>query len=253
MNSVPPKNDLRSGPLPQATRRGITQENPCAACAVREMTVCAPLSDDEQRRLYGISTTMKLEPRKTIFEEGDPAEHVFNITSGSVSLSKSLPDGRRQITGFLYPGDFLGLAHNITYAYSAETLNHVCICRFPRKKFEEMLREFPHMERRLLTIASNELATAQDQMLLLGRKTAVERLSSFLIGLSDRMTARGAAPGMIDLPMGRGEIADYLGLTIETVSRTFTKLKQVGALALPDASSVRVVDVAKMRDLASGS
>ncbi|MCW5750548.1 MAG: helix-turn-helix domain-containing protein [Alphaproteobacteria bacterium] len=217
------------------------------------MTVCAPLDDEEQRRLRAISTTLKLEPRRMVFEEGAPAEYVYNITSGAVSLSKSLADGRRQITGFLYPGDFLGLTHNVAYAYTAETLTHVCICRFPRKKFEEMLLALPQMEHRLLTIASNELATAQDQMLLLGRKTASERLASFLVGLIDRQAARGGAIDVIDLPMGRGEIADYLGLTIETVSRTFTKLKQAGAIALPDANSVRIIGAGRLRDLASGN
>lgn len=245
-------NNLRWGPLPQPERRDLPKENPCAACAVRDMTVCAPLTDEEQRLLKSISADIHLDPRKTLFDEGDPADHVFNITEGAVALSKSLPDGRRQITGFLYPGDFLGLAHNVSYAYGAETLTPVTICRFPRRKFEEMLGRFPHMERRLLTIASNELATAQDQMLLLGRKTAVERLASFLLKLSERQVARGQSGTVMPLPMGRGEIADYLGLTIETVSRTFTRLRQDAAIVLPDSASVKVVNMSRLRELASG-
>ena len=96
----------------------------------------------------------------------------MTIVEGAVKVYKLMPDGRRQITGFLFDGDLLGLAVNETYTYSAEALTPVAVCRFPRRQFERLLDDFPKMERRLLAIASNELAASQEQMMVLGRKTA---------------------------------------------------------------------------------
>ena len=113
-------------------------------------------------------------------------------------------------------------------------------CRFARKPLEQFLGEVPKMERQLLTIASNELAAAQEQMVLLGRKTAREKLASFLITLSHRMRRLGKSEEVLDLPMSRADIADYLGLTTETVSRTFTQFRTAGLIELPKAGGVRL-------------
>lgn len=160
-----------------------------------------------------------------IFEETAPASCVFNVKEGAVKAYKLLPDGRRQITGFLFPGDFLGLVHNDEYVYSAEALIATELCRFPRRKFEALLDELPKLAQRLLVMASHELSAAQDRMMLLGRKTARERVVSFLLMLSHAAERRGQQNNPVVLPMPRGDIADYLGLTIETVSRTITQLK----------------------------
>ena len=118
-------------------------------------------------------------------------EHVFNVTSGVVKLYKLMLDGRRQITGFLLPGDFLGLASRTGYSYSAEAVTPVSLCRFPRHRLEEAFDRFPHLQRRLFDIANDELVAAQDQMLLLGRKTALEKnILIFIVPLRAR-----AAPG----------------------------------------------------------
>jgi CRP/FNR family transcriptional regulator len=194
--------------------------------------VCAALSADELARLREITTELRAAPRQTIFHEGDPADHLFNVTGGAVRLFKLLPDGRRQITGFLFPGDFLGFAMNDSYAFTAEAITEVSLCRFPRLKLEALLDQFPKMERRLLGMASNELAAAQDQMLLLGRKTAEEKVASFLLLLSRRATERGQPEDPISLPMTRSDIGDCLGLTIETVSRILTRLKKSGVIAM---------------------
>jgi CRP/FNR family transcriptional regulator len=221
--------------------------NPCSACSVRQMTVCAVLDDDDQRRLASIMTQHRVEEGRTIFSEADPAEYVFNVTSGAVKVYKLLPDGRRQVTGFLFPGDFLGLTHNEVYAYTAEALAPMTVCRFPRQKLEALLDEFPILERRLLGMASHELAAAQDQMVLLGRKTARERLISFLLNLSRAQERHGRSDNPVDLPMGRTDIADYLGLTIETVSRTFTQLRKDGLIQLLEGGSVRLVKTERLQ------
>lgn len=227
--------------------------SPCAACAVRDMAFCGALNPDEMPRLLAILTTIEIEPHQPILDEGEPADYLFNVTGGAVKLYKLLPDGRRQITGFLFDGDFLGIAMNERYAYSAEAVDKVSLCRFPRRKLEGLLDEFPKLEKRLLGMASNELVQAQDQILLLGRKTAQEKIVSFLLSLSNRAARRGDVQSPISLPMGRADIADYLGLTTETVSRTITHLKRDGLIRLLQGGMVELPDLAALRDLADGS
>ena len=227
--------------------------NPCAACSIREMSICAVLDNSELSRMAAIARTQSLSPRQTIIDEGESAESLFNITGGAVKLYKLLPDGRRQITGFLFQGDFLGIALNQEYAYSAEAVSDVTLCRFPRVRFEALLDEFPKLEKQLLEVASNELAQAQDQMLLLGRKTAREKVVSFLLSVSERARQRGDAPSPISLPMSRADIADYLGLTTETVSRTFTNLKSSSAIRLLPGNMVELSDRETLQNLSDGS
>jgi len=225
---------------------------PCDTCRAREFSACASLTGEEQKRLAAIMRTINVEPHCSIFDEADPAEYVFNITAGAVKVYKLLGDGRRQITGFLFAGDFLGLIHNEAYAYSAEALVPTKLCRFPRRRLEALLVEIPHLEQRLLAMASHELAAAQDQMVLLGRKSARERVVSFILMLSDLATRHGRPNDPVLLPMSRSEIADYLGLTTETVSRTFTLLKKQGLIELLDEKRVRLSRMSALREIAEG-
>lgn len=232
-------------PLPRqlASRydRPTTQiGSPCNTCEIREISVCGVLDPEEIERLRAIISTVHCEQGQVIIHEGDPAEHLFNVVSGAVRLYKLLPDGRRQITGFLMPGDFLGIALNESYAYTAEALNLVHLCRFPRRRLEVLLHELPALERSLLGEASSELVAAQDQMLLLGRKTARERVASFLVMLSERAARHGRPANPIELPMIRADIADFLGLTTETVSRTFSHLKRNGIIDLAIRGQVEI-------------
>lgn len=235
-----------------ACRDHETLVSPCNTCEVRDFAACAPLNPDEQKRLVAIMSTVKVEANRSIFEEAEPADHVFNLTSGAVKIYKLLPDGRRQITGFLFPGDFLGLTHKESYAYTAEALAPTALCRFPRLKLEALLDELPKLEQRLLGIASHELAAAQDQMMLLGRKSAKERVVSFLLMLSNAEIRRGKPGNPVPVPMNRMDIADYLGLTIETVSRTFTQLKTQGLIQLLDEKLIRLARPEALREIATG-
>jgi CRP/FNR family transcriptional regulator len=237
---------------PTTADRLRAHESPCDDCAIRETSVCDVLEPDQLARLRTITTVVRLDPHATLFQEGEPAEHLSNVVEGTVKLYKLLPDGRRQITGFLFPGDFLGVALNKTYAYSAEAVTKLRLCRFPRQRMETLLTELPNLERRLLEMAGNELVAAQDQMLLLGRKTARERLASFLLMVSRRAEARGRPASPIDLPMSRADIADYLGLTIETVSRTFTQLRKDGTIALPEQTRVEIASREALEEIAEG-
>ena len=236
----------------EAVSGAARQCNPCQVCPVREMSVCGALEPREVERLNAIVTRVRVGAEQAVFYEGDPAEFVFNVTGGTVRLSKMLPDGRRQITGFLHVGDFLGIAYSDTYAYTAEALTPVSLCRFPQQKLESLFEEFPGLEKRVLGVASNELRAAQDQMLLLGRKSAGEKLSTFLLRLSQQEQQRGGSNGVIDLPMNRTDIADYLGLTTETVSRIFSRMAKDGILELPTTHRVILQQPERLQALAEG-
>jgi CRP/FNR family transcriptional regulator len=197
---------------------------------VRDLSVCRAIDVQKLPYFLAIAQCRRVKAGRLLFAEGDLAEDVHTLTSGMLKLYKLMRDGRRQVVGFMVPGDFLGLAFGRTYAYSAEAITPAAACHFPRARFFKLLEEFPSLEKEILSRTSTELAAAQDQMLLLGRKTARERLASFLLRLAARV---GEHDGPIELPMGRGDIADYLGLTIETVSRTFTSLRQTGVIELP--------------------
>lgn len=222
----------------------------CENCTAKSLTICATLSADEQARLSALATSVSLNPHQTLFQEGDAAEYVYNITSGSVSLSKAMPDGRRQITDFMGPGDFLGLNTRSTYTVSAETLTDSWVCRFPRGAFQKLLADSAALEHRMLAMAENELAAAQEQILLLGRKTAMERIASFLQLQAKRSKMRGMPGNPVSLPMTRAEVADYLGLTIETVSRCFTKLRKLDIIGLPAADRVEIKQPDRLKLLA---
>ncbi|MBN8893146.1 MAG: helix-turn-helix domain-containing protein [Rhodospirillales bacterium] len=229
----------------------------CATCSARATSVCNAIEDKDLDRLASTAVSIIVQPGHGFIEEGDTAEHFFNVTSGTVKLFKLLPDGRRQITGFAGIGHFLGLAVSTSYSFSAEAVDPVRICRFSRSKLRVLLDDFPAMEKRLLEVASNELVAAQEQMLLLGRKTARERLASFLMARAGMQTHCGAEtkPALrepVSLPMTRGDIADYLGLTIETVSRTLTRLKAERLIDVPNTTDVMLLDPRGLQSLATG-
>ncbi len=204
------------------------------------------------RRLTSIMQAVAIPPHRLIFVETDPARNVFNLTEGVVKIYKMMVDGRRQITGFLFPGDFLGLVHNESYAYTAETVTETKLCQFPRGQLEALLDELPSLEQRLLGMASHELAAAQDQMILLGRKSARERVASFLLMLSKAAERQGQQSNPILIPMPRTDIADYLGLTTETVSRTLTQFNGEHLIHLMNDKHVQLVDPTALFKVAAG-
>jgi CRP/FNR family transcriptional regulator len=231
--------------------RVLTSQD-CRRCEIRHLAFCGALDPRYLDEIQEIMQTKRIDTGTHVINEGDEAVSVFNVASGSVKLYKLLADGRCQITGFLLPGDFCGIATDGTYAYSAEALEPSEICSMPRRKLDAVFRRHPELERRLLAIVSHELSVAQDQMLLLGRKTATERLAAFLLRQSARSERIGWPADPLQLPMSRADIADYLGLTIETVSRTFTKLKDEGAIRLPTKTVVELADRGRLETLAEG-
>lgn len=220
----------------------------CAECSVRLISVCGALELAELEALERISHVTTFAPKTMLFDQGALASNVFNVTEGVVRLYKSLPDGRRQIMGFALPGDFLGLALMDRYGVTAEAVTPVRVCRFGRPAFLSYIDDKPHLLRRLHEFAGHELSLAQDQMLLLGRKTAEEKVAAFLINLQSRYGRIGPMSVTVPLPMSRQDIADYLGLTIETVSRTLTKLaREKTILIVPDG--VRLLSAERLDHL----
>lgn len=206
----------------------------------------------EQTLLAVADDAMSYERDRMIFAEGDAATAIHVITAGMVRLCKMLPDGRRQIVGFLQAGDMMGLAMTESYLYSAEAVTAVTLRRLPRVRLEALLDRDPALGRRLLARTVTELQAAQDQMLLLGRKTAAERLASFLLALARRADPAPGARCRISMPMTRADIGDYLGLTMETVSRAFTRLKTGHLIRLLGGHVVELADVDALTDLAEG-
>jgi CRP/FNR family transcriptional regulator, anaerobic regulatory protein len=215
---------------------------PCSTCRARGLSVCRVLPTEQLRRLAGCLSVKRYAAGQSMLYEDDPADAFFNITQGAVKLFKLLPDGRRQIVGFLFAGDFLGLSARGSYGFGAEAVNAVEACRFPKRAFRELSQETPGLEEELLSRASDELQAAQSQMLLLGRKSARERVASFISELLEREEHRGGAPGLVFLPMTRADMGDYLGLTTETVSRAMSRLRRDRTIQLLEHGGVRVID-----------
>lgn len=221
-------------------------------CDEASEAFCAGLTPDGLKGLRTIRGNLKAEAQETVFREGDPAEYVYTLVSGTIKLSKLLGDGRRQIVGFRFPGDFFGFSPDMAYGYTAEAVAPTQLCRFSETRLMQLLQSNPDLEHRLLGRMVAELHFAQDQMLLLGRMTAREKLSHFLLMLSRRAALRGAALSPVALPMSRLDVADYLGLTIETVSRTLTTLKKSGAIALSEPGLVDLLDIDRLKSIAEG-
>lgn len=224
----------------------------CHSCGARALSVCGAADDPDLQRLGDLSEIVKLKAGAVLIREGEPAPYVFSITGGSLRVYKLLPDGRRQITGFLFAGDFLGLAIGDTYVFSAEAMEASTVCRFRKGPFRALVASSAPLEHMLLHRTAHELAAAQNQMLLLGRKTAIERMAYFLLDLPGHDPARPSEPGHVRLPMKRGEIADYLGLTIETVSRVLTRMKVKGLISIPSQNELIVERPERMRQHAAG-
>ena len=223
----------------------------CAHCKIRPLSLCGALDDDELAQLESIARGAHFAQRQAIFSQDERVDAVFNVTVGAARLYRLLPDGRRQVVGFAIPGDFLGLALAERSVYSVDALTHVEACRFSRDAFSHFLDSRPTLLRRLYEMAGHELSLAQEQMVIIGRRTAEERVVCFLVGLRKRWARINGNSVTIPLPMTRQDIADFLGLTIETVSRAISKLARDKALiVVPDG--VRLLDPARLEAIADG-
>ncbi len=227
----------------------------CGDCPIRHRAVCSYCAPAQLSELDSIKFYVDYAPGREIVGTGELTRSLGSIVSGVVALQKVLSDGRRQIVGLLFPGDFLGRAFHQRAPFDAVAVTPVRMCLFRRSQFEELLTREPALERRLLEMTLDELDVAREWMVLLGRKTAREKVASFLVVLARRAAVLEQAPladGLVfQIPLSRDAIAEHLGLTIETVSRQMTQLRKDGVIDLDGARDVRLRDYARLLE-ASG-
>jgi len=204
---------------------------------------------DQLERIDAHGAKLQFTRNEPIFNQDDPADQVFRIISGTVRLCRYMPDGRRYIVDFLLPGDLMGFVESPDLPVSAEAVTDVTLMAFPRACFDQLAEQNPDVRAQLLRHLSCNLLTAQQHLFVLGCQKARERVASFLLRLADRV---GASCGdRLDLPMSRQDIADHLGLTIETISRTITGLRSTGAVLVPNTHQIVLRDKAALRALAA--
>jgi CRP/FNR family transcriptional regulator, anaerobic regulatory protein len=200
--------------------------------------------------LFGRQPIEKFEAGTAILWEGDAASHIFEVAEGVLRTFRILSDGRRVITGFLYPGDILGVSLKDRYLYSAEAVTRAQVRRFARSRFQEEINRSPELRPQLFSRLCDEMAAAQDQMVLLARKNAEERVCSFLLYTARRTNSDRQPTPVIEIAMTRLDMADYLGLTIETVSRTMSKLMSAGVIAPTSRHGLKILKFEKLVALA---
>lgn len=215
----------------------------CQACEARHRGVCGALDSDQLVALAKTSSKQTIEPGAELVGDMETVDHYSNVLAGVVKLTKTLSDGRQQIVGLQFAPDFLGRPFKTESAVNAEAATNVSLCSFPKAAIERMLKQSPELEHRLLRQTLKELDEARDWMLTLGRKTASEKVASFLLLIAshiDPTLDEGEEKVTFDLPLTRADIADFLGLTIETVSRQFTKLRADGVISIENNRHVTV-------------
>lgn len=205
----------------------------------------SPRLQEAKSPLSGFGSVSHFARNNTIFSEGEDAAYSYRVVTGAVRLSKMMPDGRRQIAEFALPGDFFGINWLEEHALTAEALSDVTLICYGRGRLERLGDENREIRAELFSTLRHDLWAAQNHLVILGRQSAHERVASFLVQLMDR--SKHADKRAIDIPMTRQDIADYLGLTIETVCRSLTKLKQAGIIDIPSRHEIVVRNMAGLR------
>ena len=220
----------------------------CGDCPIRHRAVCARCEADELAHLDAIKYYRSFQAGQTVIWSGDRMDFVASVVSGIATLTQTMEDGRRQMVGLLLPSDFVGRPGRGHAAYDVTATTDLVMCCFRKKPFEAMMIKTPHVGQRLLEMTLDELDAAREWMLLLGRKTAREKISSLLAILArrDASLKAGAGACSFDLPLTREEMADYLGLTLETVSRQISALKREGVIELEGKRHVKVADIDRL-------
>jgi len=232
--------------------------NLCEACTARHRGICGALSDAELRELATRTIKRKIESGRTLQADGELVSGYANLLQGVVKLSKVMADGRQQIVGLQFPPDFVGRPFGRESRLSAEAVSAVEVCSFPRAVLEDMLERHSGLERRLFEQTLVELDEARDWLLALGRKTARERVASLIYMVAKHIpagTPREAGERtsvQFDLPLTRADMADFLGLTIETVSRQITRLRQEGIVDLHPGRQIEVPDMERLAKAVEG-
>ena len=222
----------------------------CRSCLVREHAICGGLGDPELQTLSTIGRRRTIAAGQVLGWAGDANLACANLVSGILKVTSSTADGREQIVGLLFSGDFVGQLFLQEATLTVTALTESDLCLYPRERFEDVLRSSHALEHALLRRTMASLNDARERMLTLGKRAAPERIAGFLLDLARRAAEDGRSQtAALEIPISRGDMADYLGLTIETVSRQLTRFKAMGAIAL--AKGDRSIDVTDMATLCS--
>lgn len=225
----------------------------CSTCIVRNRAICSGLKAEELAMLGKIGRRQSVKAGHTLMWEGDNAPVVANVLEGALKLVVAASDGREQIVGMVFQSDFIGRPFGTESPYSVTAMTDAEICLFNRKAFDEFADTHPDLQQKLLRRTLDELDRARQWMMLLGRKSASEKIASFLLEMSVRLSGQACDSGLstgFELPFGRQQIADILGLTIETTSRQLTKMRADGLLDLPSRREIIIKDRAAMEMMA---
>jgi len=218
----------------------------CAVCKIRSYSFCRCLPEEKLKIFSEISREKEFKDKETIFLQQENAKNLYNITKGNIKIYRLLSDGRIQIIGFLYPGDFFGSYKKEKYNYSAEAIGEVRVCVFNQESLDNYLEKNMNLAKELLHMTSHELTLAQDRMGVLGKMNASERVAKFILNISQQRARIGWQNNPVSLPMTRQDIADYLGLTLETVSREITRFKTTNLIKLISSKQLFIVDKEKL-------
>ena len=225
----------------------------CDSCRIHNRAVCAHCNADEMLRLEQAKFYRTFSAGQVVVCAGDEMDFVGTVVTGVATLTQTLEDGRTQMVGLLLPSDFLGRPRRTEAAYTITAVTDLVLCCFRRKPFEKLLADTPRLASRLLEMTLDELDAAREWMLILGRKSARERIASLLAILCRREAAlmRETPSGRmsIHLPLTREAMADYLGLTLETVSRQMTALRKEGLIDPQGRRSIIVPDYAQLVEI----
>ncbi|MDC0081580.1 helix-turn-helix domain-containing protein [Emcibacteraceae bacterium] len=222
----------------------------CNNCQARNSKLCSVFDGESIAELFKIANPVKVKKGSYLLHEEDSTKYVYNLSSGVSAVERLASDGRRQIMAFIYPGDFIGVSAGPAYSISDRALTDMTACKWHIRDIQALYVKYPELEQRVHEIATRILAATMDQIFVLGRKNAIEKIAYFLLYIDKRQVKFDGHTDEFTLPMTRADIADYLGITIETVSRAFSFLKKKGLIELSQNWAVRLLDKEKLAEIA---
>jgi CRP/FNR family transcriptional regulator, anaerobic regulatory protein len=231
----------------------MSKRRSCSVCAVRHRALCGATAKEELPRINRVASQRRYDAGQFIIGAGQPQDWFATVLSGVVKLTKTMSDGRQQIVGLLCASDFLGRPFGSASPYGAEAATAVELCCVERHYFEDLLLNSPDMKQLILERTLNEVDAAREWMLVLGRKTAEEKVASLILLMTKRAcleNASGFRPLHYDLPLSRTEMAEYLGLRIETVSRQIRRLRTAGVIETDNGRAITILDIGRLGQMA---
>ena len=227
---------------------------PCHSCPARNSPLCSVFTDVEIEDLFALAHIRRIGAGEYLLHEEDPVRQVYNVSSGALALERLASNGAKQIMAFCYAGDFIGISSGPSYSVSARGLKPLTACQWQEADLQSLYKKHPKLETRVHEITARVVEAIMDQLFVLGRKKATEKIAWFLLFIETRQAnASGRAADFnllsFNMPMTRVDIADYLGLTVETVSRAFTQLKTKGLIYITDKWTINIKDRAALTAL----